>query len=182
MQRVVVIGTSGSGKTTLARRLAAILGVPHIELDALHWEPNWQEAPTDLFLARVQAAVAAGAWTADGNYHAARDLVWGRADTLVWLDFPLYVILWRLSLRTARRIIWREELWSGNRETLGAQLSRDSIILWALHTYRRRRRETPLLLQQPAYRHLTVVHLRSPQEAQRWLTACQRLGPAPAKA
>lgn len=182
MQRVVVIGTSGSGKTTLARRLAAILGVPHIELDALHWEPNWQEAPTDLFLARVGIAVAARAWTADGNYHAARDLVWGRADTLVWLDFPLYVILWRLLLRTARRIIWREELWSGNRETLAAQLSRDSIILWALHTYQRRRRETPLLLQQPAYRHLTVVHLRSPQEAQRWLATCQRLGSAPAKA
>ena len=178
----MVIRTTRSGKTTPAPPLAAILGVPHIELDALHWEPNWQEAPTDLFLARVQAAVAAEAWTADGKYHGGRDLVWGRADTLVWLDFPLYVILWRLSLRTARRIIWREELWSGNRETLAAALSRDSILLWALHTYQRRRRETPLLLQQPAYRHLTVVHLRSPQEAQRWLTACQRLGPAPAKA
>ena len=74
-----------------------------------------------------------------------------------------------------RRVALRESLWSGNRETLAAQLSRDSIILWALRTYQRRRREVPLLVQQPAYRHLTVIHLRSPREAQRWLAACQPL-------
>ncbi len=178
MQRLVVVGTSGSGKTTLARRLAAALAVPHIELDALHWEANWQEAPVEVFRERTRAAVAAAAWAADGNYSVVRDIVWGRADTLVWLDYALPVILWRLLIRTARRVAWREELWNGNRETWAAQLSRDSIILWALRTYQRRRRETPTLVQQPAYRHLTVIHLRSPQEAERWLAACQPLSPA----
>lgn len=177
MQRIVVVGTSGSGKTTLARRLALALGIPHIELDALHWEANWQEAPVEVFQARARAAVAAAAWTADGNYSAVRDIVWGRADTLVWLDYALSVILWRLVGRTVRRVALREELWSGNRETLAAQLGRDSIILWALRTYQRRRREMPLLVQQPAYRHLTVIRLRSPREAQRWLAACQPLDP-----
>lgn len=175
MQRIVVVGTSGSGKTTLARCLALALGIPHIELDALHWEANWQEAPVEVFRARTRAAVAAAAWTADGNYSAVRDIVWGRADTLVWLDYALGVILWRLVGRTMRRVALREKLWSGNRETLAAQLSRDSIILWALRTYQRRRREMPLLVQQPAYRHLTVIHLRSPRETQRWLAACQPL-------
>lgn len=175
MQRIVVVGTTGSGKTTLARRLALALGVPHIELDALHWEANWQEAPVEVFRERARAAVSATAWTADGNYSAVRDIVWGQADTLIWLDYALAVILWRLVGRTVRRVALREQLWSGNRETLAAQLSRDSIILWALHTYQQRRREMPLLVQQPAYRHLTVIHLHSPQEAQRWLAACQRL-------
>ncbi|MFZ1462777.1 MAG: AAA family ATPase, partial [Anaerolineae bacterium] len=66
MQRISVVGTSGSGKTTLARDLAQRMGVAHIELDALHWEPNWQEAPLDVFRARVAAAVAAETWAADG--------------------------------------------------------------------------------------------------------------------
>jgi adenylate kinase family enzyme len=175
MQRIVVVGTSGSGKTTFARRLALVLGVPHIELDALHWEANWQEAPVEVFRERTRAAVSANAWSADGNYSAVRDIVWGQADTLVWLDYALVVILWRLIGRTVRRVALRQQLWSGNRETLAAQLSRDSIILWALRTYQRRRHEMPLLLQQPAYRHLTVIHLHSPQEAQRWLATCQPL-------
>ena len=123
MQRLVVVGTSGSGKTTLARRLAAALAVPHIELDALHWEANWQEAPVEVFRERTRAAVAAAAWAADGNYSVVRDIVWSRADTLVWLDYALPVILWRLLIRTARRVAWREELWNGNRETWAAQLS-----------------------------------------------------------
>ena len=169
MQRISVVGTSGSGKTTLARDLAQRMGVAHIELDALHWEPNWQEAPLDVFRARVAAAVAAETWAADGNYSAVRDLVWARADTVVWLDFTLGIILWRLLGRTLRRVLCREKLWSGNRETLAAQLSRDSIILWALRTYQRRRREYPLLLQQPQYRHLQVVHLRTPAAVRAWL-------------
>lgn len=169
MQRISVVGASGSGKTTLARDLAQRMGVAHIELDALHWEPNWQEAPLNVFRARVTAAVAAEAWTADGNYSQVRDLVWARADTVVWLDLPLGVVLWRVTRRTLRRILWRQRLWNDNCETLSGQLSRDSIILWALRTYRRRRREYPLLLQQPQYRHLQVVHLRTPAAVRAWL-------------
>ena len=169
LRRIVVIGSSGSGKTTLARDLSARLGHPHVELDALHWEPDWQEAPDELFRARVAEAVAAERWVADGNSGKVRDLVWARADTLVWLDYPLPVFLGRLLRRTAGRIVTGEELWSGNRERLAFVLSRDSVILYALRTYRRRRREYPELLAQPEYGHLSVLRFRSPEETQRWV-------------
>lgn len=168
-QRVVVVGTTGSGKTTLARQLAERLAFPHVELDALNWNPDWQEAPTPIFRERVSRALEGERWVVDGNYNKARDIVWSRAETIVWLDYPLPVILRRLLVRTARRIATREELWNGNRERLATQFTKDSLFVWALKTYRRRRREYPTFFQQPEYAHLRVVHLRSPKETVRWL-------------
>jgi adenylate kinase family enzyme len=179
-QRIAVIGTTGSGKTTLAAQLALRLGVSHIELDALHWEPHWAEAPLDVFRARVTQALSLDTWVVDGNYSKVRDMVWGRADTVVWLDYSLPVMLGRLTKRTLYRIVTREELWNGNRESLrGTFFSRDSILLWALKTYRRRRREYPLLFAQPEYCHLTVIRLPSSHVTNRWLgnievSACRR--------
>jgi adenylate kinase family enzyme len=96
MQRVVVVGTSCSGKTTLARQLSQMLGVPHIELDAVHWLPNWQPRPTDEFRRLVAEAVARESWVMDGNYSStARDIVWDRATTLIWLNYPFRVVFWR---------------------------------------------------------------------------------------
>jgi len=164
-RRIVVVGTTGSGKTTLAGELARRLEVPHVELDALHWEPGWTEAPTDLFRERVTHALSGEAWVADGNYSAVRDIVWSRADTIVWLDYSLPTMLYRLARRTFRRIFTREELWSGNKERVLTQfLSRDSIFLWAFKTYRKRRRTYPTLLASPEHAHLHLVHLRSPRQ------------------
>lgn len=171
-RRVVVVGTTGSGKTTVARRLAALLGCPHVELDALHWGPRWTPAPREVFRERVRRATAAARWVADGNYGQVRDVLWPAADTIVWLDYSLPVILGRLLRRTLRRCLLREELWAGNREDLRtAFLSRDSILLWALRTYRRRRREYPELFRRAEYRHLRVIRLRSPGETESWLRA-----------
>ncbi len=168
-KRVAVVGTSGSGKTTLARRIAQRLGCPHVELDALHWGPNWTEASPEVLYARVDAALRGEAWVVDGNYGRVRALIWSRADTIVWLDYALPIILWRVVWRTFRRIVTREELWGNNREDWRAAFGRDSIILWALQTYARRRREYAAWLSQPEYAHLQVVHLRSPRETQGWL-------------
>jgi adenylate kinase family enzyme len=180
VQRVCVVGTSGSGKTTLAGRLACHLGIPHIELDALHWDPDWTPAPD--FRQRVAEALSGETWSTDGNYSKVRDIVWQRADTVVWLDYSLPRVMWQVTTRTLRRSLRQEELWGTNRETLReAFFGRDSIIWFALKTYRRRKKRYPLLFSQPEYAHLQVVHLQSPHQAQRWLEGLGRSQIAPAE-
>jgi adenylate kinase family enzyme len=169
VQRIVVVGVTGSGKTTLARQLAQGLNLPHFELDALHWEADWVEADEEIFRQRVRDSLAGRRWVVDGNYSSVRDLIWLEADTLVWLDYPLPFVLWRLVRRTWRRVRSQEELWNGNRDRLAHQFSRDSIFLWALTSYRKHQATYPLLFKQPEYAHLTVVCLRTPQATQAWL-------------
>jgi adenylate kinase family enzyme len=179
-RRINVVGTTGSGKTTLARELARRRGLMHIELDALFWEPRWTEAEPNVFRARTVAALDAAdqthdGWAVDGNYSRVQPVVWGRADTVVWLDYPLPVILRQLFARTLRRTIRQEELWSGNRERFfNAFFSRDSILLWALKTYRAKRRDYPRRLAAPENAHLSIVRLRSPREMRRWLETLLR--------
>ena len=170
-RRVVVVGNTGSGKTTLARHLAARLGVPHVELDALHWEPHWQPAPLDVFRARLLEALGGERWVADGNYSQVRDIVWQRADTLIWLDYPLHVSLRRLVPRTLRRLLRGEVLWGNNRESARETfLSRDSILLWAVTSHHRRRHSYPLLLADPQHAHLAVLRFRAPRDTAAWLS------------
>ncbi len=174
IQRAVVIGTTGTGKTTFAARLAQQLGYPHVELDALFWEPGWKPAPREAFRERVRAATVGECWIADGNYTGkVLDLLWGRADTIIWLDYSLLTIIWQLFKRTMRRVVTQEELWnSGNRETLRAQFwSRDSLFVWVLQTFGRHRREFPELFRRPEHAHLRIVQLREPGEGDRWLGA-----------
>src|SRR3954452_5746790 len=101
--RIVILGRTGSGKTTLARQLAAALHVPHVELDSLYFGPEFSTAPLPLLRERTSAAIAGDRWVTDGNKRAVRDLVWPRADTVVWLDYPLVVTLWSLARRARRR-------------------------------------------------------------------------------
>lgn len=167
-----MIGVTGSGKTTLAGILANKLGVAHIELDALHWEQGWNEAPLDVFRARVVRALQATGWVTDGNYSEVRDIIWKQADTVVWLDYPLLTCLWRLTRRGFRRVASRQELWNGNRESWrGLFFSKDSLVGWLFKTYPRRRREYPRLLGLPENAHLLLIRLRSPHLTADWLSA-----------
>ncbi len=173
--RINVTGTTGSGKTTMARNLAQRLGVPHVELDALHWDANWTEAPNDVFRERTSNALSGDEWAVDGNYSAVRDIVWSRANMVVWLDYSLPVTLVRLWRRSVRRVVTQEELWNGNKESVRSLFfSRDSLFLWALQTYKKRRKEYPLLFKMPEHAHLKVVHLKSPEEAAAWLSGVSR--------
>jgi adenylate kinase family enzyme len=171
VKRVAVVGVSGSGKSTFASALSARTGLPLVELDALYWGPNWTPREHSDFRAAVARAVAGNAWITDGNYSSARDLVWSAADTLVWLDFGLPLILWRLLRRSFLRWSRRELLWGNNRERLWTHfVRRDSLFLWAVQTYPRYRRLYPALLNEASYQHLVLVRLHSPAEARRWLT------------
>ena len=130
MKRVVVIGSSGAGKSTFAKKLADILGEPHIELDTLHWEENWTVPVIDDFRARVSTVISAERWVVDGNYSVVRDLVWAKATTVIWLNYSLRIALWRVFWRSLRRAVTKETLFAGNRETFGSLFLSRKSLLW----------------------------------------------------
>jgi len=163
--RAVVVGTSGCGKTAFSRALSSQLGVPHIELDTLYWGPNWAASPVDVFRAKISEAIAAPSWVCDGNYSSVRELIWTRANTLVWLDYSFPVVFYRAVVRTLTRLVTREELFAGNRESLRLVFDRDWIPWWVLRTFRKRRREYSVLTRSPSCQHLANLRFTSPREA-----------------
>jgi len=170
--RLVVIGTTSSGKSTLAVQLANRLHMVFIELDALHWEPDWQEAPLEVFRARVEKATQAERWVVAGNYHVVRDLVWPKAEAVIWLDYSLWRIFWQLTRRTFTRWWTQELLWGTNREPLLAHLkiwSKESLYNWLFKTYWRRKREYSMLLSQLEHQHLKLIRFKRPGETEEWL-------------
>jgi adenylate kinase family enzyme len=98
----------------------------------------------EVFRQHVARALEGDGWVADGNYSKTRDILWGHADSVVWLDYPFPLTFARLVLRTIARVRSGEELWNGNRERLAAQVfSRDSLFLWAIKTYPIYKRSIP---------------------------------------
>jgi adenylate kinase family enzyme len=172
VKRVCLIASaSGNGKTTVGRALAARMGVPFYELDALHHGPNWEPATREEMLAKVQPIVASEAWVIDGTYRGKiGDIVPEAADVVVWLDLPRRVWLPRLLRRTLRRVLRREELWSGNRERWRDVLHpTNSVVIHALRNHRRTRRALAAELAR-----FPVVRLRSTGEVDELLRRAER--------
>lgn len=178
MERVSVVGNSGSGKTTLAAAIADALDVPHLELDAVFHQPGWTGLPVEEFRAKVGEVVARDRWVVDGNYTAVQDLVWARADTVVWLDYSRLLVMRQIIGRTLRRLVTRQTLWNGNREPWRNLLTTDperSVIAWAWthhHTYRDRYGDAAAL-----HPELTFVRLRSPAQAKTLLRSLEGTAP-----
>jgi adenylate kinase family enzyme len=180
VRRISVVGNSGSGKTTLARSLAAAMGAPHLELDAVYHQPGWAELETPEFRRRVAGFVAADRWVVDGNYSKVQDLVWDRADTVAWLDLPrrrvMRQIIWRSLSRAARRT----ELWNGNRERWGNFLSlnpAESVIAWAWTRHGTYQRRYMAAQADPALAHLRFARLRSARDVAAFIDQAGRSQP-----
>jgi adenylate kinase family enzyme len=172
VRRVSVVGNSGSGKSTLARQLARVLGVPYVELDSIYHQPGWEALPAADFQRAVTAATAGDGWVADGNYSAVRPIVWGRADTVVWLDPPRRTVMRQVTWRTVRRSVTRQELWNGNREPLRNFLTwvpEESIISWAWHSHAKYRARYGTEAADPANSRLTFIRLTGRRDIARFL-------------
>jgi adenylate kinase family enzyme len=168
--RCVVVGTSGAGKSTFAAALAQATGSPHIELDNLYWGPGWAAVPPAQFEASVRAATEGEHWVADGNYTAVRELLWGRATHIVWLNYGRATVFPRVLWRTVSRGLLRTRLAHGNLESLRmAFLSRDSVLWWSYSTFARNRVKFAGLRQDPAYGHLQWVELTKSSQAREFI-------------
>lgn len=165
--RTVIIGTSCAGKSTLAKKLSQTLDAPHVELDALHWLPDWIERPNEELCALAEQALRAEHWVVDGNYRQLRELVWPRATEIVWLNYSFATVFSRAVRRTLMRSLRRETLYSGNRESLRrAFFSRDSILLWVLTSHGRLRREYEAVFNDSQRVPQALIELRRPREAE----------------
>ncbi|HWF57623.1 MAG TPA: adenylate kinase [Candidatus Dormibacteraeota bacterium] len=174
MDRVAVVGNSGAGKTSLARGLAHLLGAPYTELDAIFHQPGWTELDDREFRRRVGVLVAEPRWVIDGNYQQVRDLIWARADTMVWLDLPRTLVLRRVVWRTVRRVIAGQPLWNDNRERLREALSwqpERSIIRWSWTQHSVYRERYAAAMHDPAFTHLAFHRLRSSTEVKAFLAS-----------
>jgi adenylate kinase family enzyme len=167
VRRVAIIASaSGNGKTTLGREVARRLDVPFLELDALVHGPNWVETPDDELRALVEPVVASDGWVIDGTYRSKLgDLVLAGADTVVWLDLPIWIWLPRLVRRTLRRIRGDELLWNDNTESYRTAFwGSESLVGFALRMHFSRRRRYPRQLAS-----FPVVRLRTRRQVREWL-------------
>ncbi len=174
MKRINIVGTSGSGKSTFAKKLAARLGYPYLEMDALFWKPDWQESSDGEFFAKLEDKLAAPAWVLDGNYNRSVPVKWKQVDTVIWIDFSLPRTLFQATKRAIIRSVTGEELWpgTGNKETFRKSfLNKNSILLWTITTYRKNRRRYQNAAVAPEYRHINFVRLTSPKAAKKYLAS-----------
>lgn len=174
--RINVIGTSGTGKTTFGRELAHVLQIPFVELDAIFWGPDWSEPDDSELFQRLSAALIGDSWVLDGNYSRTIDVKWNRVESVIWLDYSFPRTVLQAVKRALSRIITQEELWpgTGNRESLKKLFSQDSIVLWTIQTYSRRKKKIQGYLSSGQYQHIIFHRIRSPKQASEFLKSAAR--------
>ena len=169
--KINVIGTSGSGKSTFGKKLAESLNLPFLEMDALFWGPDWTFSEDKELFSKLTSALEGENWVLDGNYTRTLPIKWDNIDIVIWLDFSFLRTLSQAVTRAITRILTREEIWpgTGNRETLGKLISRDSIVLWTQKSYRRNRKKNAGYMQSDKYNHIQFIRLKSPGQAKIFL-------------
>lgn len=166
-KRIVIIGTSCSGKTTVAEKLADTLQIKHIQLDELHWLPDWQERNNTEFRQLVQEAVQENNWVLDGNYSATRGIVWPRATTIIWLNYPFLLVFYQAAKRSIIRAVTKKTVCAGNTESFRQTFfSKDSMILYVLQTHQKRQKQYPQILANEANENTQIIVCKSRRETE----------------
>jgi DNA polymerase III delta prime subunit len=140
IQSILIVGPPGAGKTTFAKEISERFGYEFLDIDELRHGPNWTVRPE--FDQDVERLTLRKAWVADSAaYASVADLLWSRAELVIFLDLSRGILIRRLVSRTARRLIGRTALWNGNRESLRRAFSRNHPIAKVWFDYEFRRRE-----------------------------------------
>lgn len=171
ISRINVVGTSSSGKSTFAKALAGKLNCTYVEMDAIWWKEKWQNVSEEEFFAQLEAVLATHTWVLDGNYSKTKSIKWRNVEMVIWLDFPFQITLYRAIRRALVRLITQEELWHGNKESLGKLLSKDSIVWWTIITYKKNIAKYEALMNDERFVHIQFVRLRSQKDVDEFLRA-----------
>ncbi|MFF0505170.1 adenylate kinase [Streptomyces fimicarius] len=178
LHRIALFGAPATGKTTLARWLSIQLDMPHTDLDDILFTPQGP-LPLEEFRRQAAAITATGGWIVEGNFSKLADVVWHRADTLVWLDLPLPLILYRITRRSLRQLTGRENSAQARRLTWNsAFFARRSLLRTAVRKHRTNRPRYARQVAETAALGIGVVRLRSPRQVRYWR---QRTATAPQK-
>lgn len=177
MQYINVVGNSAMGKSTFSKALAHHLSLSYIELDDLFWEDNWQQTPTVEFFAKIKAQIDqfSDGWVMDGSYSRTTEIKWQNVDTVIWLDYPFILNLYRSITRGLHRSFTQQRLWpsSNNHETLKQLFSKDSVVWWMITNHKISRAKFEKLIQDPQYQHIRFIRFKSPKEAKIFLRSLQ---------
>jgi len=168
-----VVGTSGSGKSTAAKQIAKLLSLKHVEIDEVMWLPNWTKRDPSELQSLIQEELNKGSVVIDGNF-ATRGISPSPGDVLVFLDYPRWLVISRLTRRSLARVIFRKELWSGNREEFSFLVSPDpelNPILFAYLSHAERRSTYSKLLQDSTHTENYII--KNPKQLRKLLGALQ---------
>ncbi len=164
MQRILIVGTSGSGKSTLAKKLSELLDLPYVKTDAFYWKEGWQQASTASVIEQVTNVLKQDTWVMDGNFEDQRQLVWARADTIIWLDLPKQLTLFRVLRRNLYWVLTRKKVWSGNQMTWARAWSG---FRHAMRSYDHKKQNYPSYFVE--FKHVKIIRFESKEEVAKWV-------------
>ena len=99
MDKIAIIGSPGAGKSTLAQQLGELLNIEIIHLDRYFWRPDWREKPRDARIEILNELVRKERWIIEGTYLGSSEPRLNAADTIIFLDIPPWLCLYRIRQR-----------------------------------------------------------------------------------
>jgi adenylate kinase family enzyme len=161
MKKVAVFGNAGGGKSTLSKRLSEITGLPLYILDKIQYRSGGAEIPHEEYQQTHEQILAADEWIIDG--FGCMQTLWPRlneADSLVYVDLPLYVHFWLVTKRLISGSFIPPVGWPENSPILKSSIT-SYRALWLCHKYL-----TPKYREyvKQAQNTKNVYHIRSTKE------------------
>ncbi|WP_258308184.1 adenylate kinase [Streptomyces sp. NWU339] len=170
VKKIALFGPPASGKTTIAKKLSDSLGLPHTDLDEILFTGDGT-LPLDEFRIEADRITRGASWVVEGNYSKLADVVWHRAEVLVWLDLPLLLVVRRIVYRSLRQLAGLDTSAQARRLTWNrAFFGRRSLLRTAIRKYRNNRPRYAQQVAETAALGVHVVRLRSGRQANAWLT------------
>ena len=185
MQRIHVTGNSSSGKSTFAAALAEAIGGEFVELDALNWLPDWvglNATDPERLVQRFADATSGESWVAAGSYMSyAQQAFWCRLDTVIYLDLPMPLLVWRVLRRSWQRWRSQELLWGTNVESFWKQLAvwrgEESLVWWIVTQHARKQRRLFDQVADPQWQHIRFIRLKSRRQIATFLNHVRASSP-----